>query len=364
MSASTTLTALDGRRRVLIENVRPSVDGGRFAVKRIIGDWLSVDANAFTDGHDEIRLVLAWRAPGADPDETWNEQDMEPLGNDEWRSGFPLEQLGRYEFTVFGWIDRWRTWQHDLAKRVEAGQDVSIDLLIGKELVESAAGRAAGADTTLLRATASDFDLDKALDERLGEIVERYPDRSLETTLDMPLTVTVDPVLARFSAWYELFPRSASPDPARHGTFADVIDRLDYVAELGFDVLYLPPIHPDRPPVPQGPEQHSRRRSRPIRAVPWAIGGPEGGHKAIHPELGTLDDFRALVDAAATAASRSRSTSRSRLARPPVGERASRVVPARGPTARSSTPRIRRRSTRTSIRSTSRAEIGAACGRS
>ena len=297
---ATPLKTLDGRRRVVIEGVRPSVDGGRFAVKRVVGDWLSVNANAFTDGHDEIRVVLAWRGPiaagpgGGGEESPWTETDMEPLGNDEWRAGFPLEQLGRYEFTVFGWVDRWRTWQHDLAKRVDAGQDVAVDLLIGKELVEAAAGRANGADTQLLRATAADFDVDRALDERLAEIIERYPDRTLETTLDQPLAVTVDPERARFSAWYELFPRSASPDATRHGTFADVIDRLDYVKELGFDILYMPPISPIGRQFRKGPNNRpSGDASDP--GVPWAIGGPEGGHDAVHPQLGTLDDFKSLV---------------------------------------------------------------------
>ena len=279
----------DGRRRVVIENVRPRVDDGRFPAKRVVGDWLSVEADVFGDGHDEVRAVLRWRAEGGD----WNEADMEPLGNDLWQAGFALEKVGRYEYSVSGWIDRFRTWQHDLEKRVEAGQDVTVDLQIGAQLVEAAAQRASGADATHLSAAAGHLNTARGLNAHLLEVVERYPDRQHETASDV-LEVVVDPVHAQFSAWYELFPRSASPDPARHGTFRDVIDRLDYVADLGFDVLYMPPISPIGRQFRKG--ANNRPSTDPADpGVPWAIGGPEGGHDAVHPELGTLGDFDALV---------------------------------------------------------------------
>jgi starch synthase (maltosyl-transferring) len=277
-----TATVTDGRKRVVIENVTPRVDDGRFPVKRVVGDVLTVGVDAFGDGHDEIRVVLRWRRPGASD---WAETEMEPLGNDEWRASFPLAAIGRYEYSVSAWVDRFRTWQHDLEKRVDAGQDVTVDLQIGAEI---AAASVASAPKTL--------SVEQALDAKFIDEVERNPDRSLETESDT-YAVTVDPERARFSAWYELFPRSASPDPNRHGTLKDVVDRLDYVKQLGFDVLYMPPISPIGRQYRKGPNNRaSEDASDP--GVPWAIGGPEGGHDAVHPELGTLADFAALVQAA------------------------------------------------------------------
>jgi starch synthase (maltosyl-transferring) len=289
-----TLNAEDGHRRVVIENVTPSVDGGRFPVKRVVGDSLIVEADAFADGHDEIRVVLRWC--GSD-DTEWREIEMEPLGNDRWRAEFPLDRVGRYQYSVSAWVDRFRTWQHDLKKRVDAGQDVTVDLQIGAQLVEAAAQRAKESDAEHLKRAASHLNAARGLNEHLLEVVERVPDRSAETTLDQPLAVAVDPERARFSAWYELFPRSASPVPERHGTFRDVIDRLAYVKGLGFDVLYLPPISPIGRQFRKGANNRpSGDPSDP--GVPWAIGDPEGGHTALHPDLGSLDDFRALVSGA------------------------------------------------------------------
>ncbi|MEO6350695.1 MAG: alpha-1,4-glucan--maltose-1-phosphate maltosyltransferase [Candidatus Limnocylindrales bacterium] len=289
-----TLTVADGRKRVVIENVTPRVDDGRFPAKRVVGDTLTVGVDAFGDGHDEIRVVLRSCGPGADE---WTETEMEPLGNDAWRATFPLPKVGRYEYSVSAWVDRFRTWQHDLAKRVQAGQDVTVDLQIGAQLVKETSDRATGGDSTHLRNAASHLNAARGANAHLLEVMERYPDRSHETTLDHPYAVVVDPERARFSAWYELFPRSASPDPNRHGTLKDVVARLDYVQQLGFDVLYMPPISPIGRQFRKGPNNlASEDVSDP--GVPWAIGGPEGGHDAVHPDLGTLADFRELVAAA------------------------------------------------------------------
>jgi starch synthase (maltosyl-transferring) len=283
----------DGRQRVVIENVTPRVDGGRFPVKREVGDRLTVHADAFGDGHDEIQVALRWAGPAAPADE-WQEIAMAPLGNDAWEAGLPLDNLGRYRYTVVGWVDRLGTWHHDLAKRIEAGQDVTVDLQIGRELLEDAARRAdaAGATEDARRLRTND-----GITDELVELGLRYPDREHESTYESVLEVVVDPVRARFSAWYEMFPRSASPDPARHGTLRDVIERLPYVAGMGFNVLYLPPIHPIGRQFRKGP--NNVVTSKPgDPGVPWAIGGSEGGHTAIHPELGTFDDFALLVAAA------------------------------------------------------------------
>src|SRR5438128_3194054 len=199
----------DGRQRAVIENVTPVVDGGRFPVKRLVGDVVAVAADVFSDGHDEVRAALAWRGPA---DAEWHQTDMtllEPLGNDRWGASFKVDTVGRYEFAVHAWVDHYATWQHDLEKRIAAGQDVTVDRQIG-EL-----------------------------------ILARNPDEvaQLKTVSDS-YAITVDRERAGFSAWYELFPRSASPDPKRHGTLRDVMARLDYVSGLGFNVLYLPPVHP------------------------------------------------------------------------------------------------------------------------
>ena len=281
----------DGRRRVVIENVTPQVDGGLFAIKRTVGDVLDVEADVFTDGHDEVRVVLQWRESGS---ADWTEIEMEALGNDLWRGALPLEHEGRVEYSIAGWVDHFRTWRHDLRKRVDARQDVSVDLLIGARLVEEAASRANTTDAPRLKSAAAALTAQLALDEAFAALVEQCPDRSRETTLEQPMSVTVDRERARFSAWYELFPRSASPDPKRHGTFRDVIARLPYVQELGFDVLYMPPIHPIGREFRKGPNnQPSTNVDDP--GVPWAIGGPEGGHEAISPDLGTFEDFADLI---------------------------------------------------------------------
>jgi starch synthase (maltosyl-transferring) len=295
---------VDGLTRVVIESVTPEVDGGRFPVKRTVGDELVVEADVFADGHDEIRALLRWSH--GDSGE-WHERTMEPLGNDRWRASFALEEMGRYRYTIDGAIDRFGTWQHDLAKRIDAGQDIAVDLVIGARLVGSAVLRAedlSEADAAKLRQAASQLADDGrptrdrgrlALDEGLAALVGRYPDPEGEATYDRQLEVEVDRERARFSTWYELFPRSASPDPKRHGTLRDVVARLPYVAELGFDVLYLPPIHPIGRQFRKGPN-NTPASGPDDPGVPWAIGGPEGGHTAIHPELGTEEDFRALVE--------------------------------------------------------------------
>jgi len=291
----------DGRVRAVVESVTPTVDGGRFAVKRVVGDRLVVEADAFADGHDVVVVELVHRTPDGRerPPVT-----MVPLGNDRWRGEIELELVGRHTFTIAARADAWATWRRDLAKRRDAGQDLTQELIIGANLVGAVARGAAGNDaraltTAVARLRGSGSQRSRAhaaLDERLNERMLRLADRTRETrTVDYP--VTVDPVHARFCSWYELFPRSTSPVPGRHGTLRDVIARLDYVAGLGFDVLYLPPIHPIGSTHRKGPN-NARTARRGDPGVPWAIGGPEGGHMAVHPELGTLDDVDALVAAA------------------------------------------------------------------
>jgi len=284
--------------RVVIENVRPAVDGGRFPIKRVVGEPVEVTADVFADGHDELAAVLRWRVADA---EAWSERPLEPLGNDVWRGSFEIARLAPHEYAVVAWSDQFRTWRKGLGKKAKAGTAERVDLLVGAELVSAAAGRARGADARRLAAWAEELravdataeGLARGLDEELARLVERYPDRRHALTSEPVLRVDVDRERARFSSWYEFFPRSCGPK-GRHGSFRDAEARLAYAAEMGFDVVYLPPIHPI------GRSHRKGRNNKPKAAPgdwgsPWAIGAREGGHDAIHPELGTPADFRRFV---------------------------------------------------------------------
>jgi starch synthase (maltosyl-transferring) len=296
---------------VQVEAVDPEVDGGRFSVKREVGERLQVDASVFADGHDRVVAVLLHRPAGSRP---WSEAPMEPLGNDRWRGSFALDRVGRHQYTVLGWVDAFRTWAGDLAKWIEAGANVSLQLQEGAGLVGSAAVRAEGEDAAELEdwakrlrrwsrdpglvtdpsALASD---DGPLLGALPALMERNPDRGLATRYHRILEVVVDREKARFSSWYEFFPRSAAGDVQRHGTLKDARRMLPYIREMGFDVVYLPPIHPVGRVRRKGP--NNRTVSGPgDPGSPWAIGAEEGGHTSIHPELGTLQDFRDFREAA------------------------------------------------------------------
>ncbi len=290
----------EGRNRVIIEAVAPEVDAGKFPIKRVLGDNIVVEADILADGHDLISCALLYRKEG---EESWNEVLMESLVNDRWRGSFIGQEIGRYLYTVIGWIDHFKTWARDLEKRINAGQNVSVDLLIGAELIESARKAASPihdgilADFSEALRVGGEEGARQALSPDLARLMILYGERQFPTTYDKELVVVVDRERARFGAWYELFPRSFSSVPGRHGTFKDVEKQLPYVASMGFDVLYLPPIHPIG---------HSFRKGRNNSTVvalndpgsPWAIGSAEGGHKAVHPELGTLEDFRHLVEIA------------------------------------------------------------------
>ena len=293
---------VDGRRRVVIERVRPQIDCGRFAIKRVVGETVVVEADVFTDSHDQIACqVLWWR----DHCEDMQSSSMKPLGNDRWRGEFPVLSLGRYQYTVEGWIDRFQTWRSQLTKRIAAGQDVNIEMLIGAELIEGAAARAGGGDAELLRRwvgrlrEADNRDLQQAvlLDEELLSLIQRYPERHFASRYEKELTVVVDREKARFSTWYEVFPRSCSPEPGRHGTLRDCEARLPYIASMGFDVVYLPPIHPIGRTFRKGKNNSTPAQQNDVGS-PWAVGSEEGGHTSIHPQLGTLEDFRHFVSEA------------------------------------------------------------------
>lgn len=291
----------DGRRRVVIDSVRPQVDEGRFAIKRSLGETVAVRADVFADGHDRIRVELLYRGPGQ---ESWTVQPMTHRVNDEWVAGFAVTQLGDYLYTVRGWVDPFATWQASLARRAETNQDVAVELRIGIEMLRAMAKRAGRSDAEAIKKQIRRLRSARqvctavriALSDELTALVARYPDRSLASVYDKELAVIVDRPKAVFSAWYELFPRSFGRG-GRHGTFRDCERLLPEIAQMGFDVLYLPPIHPIG-------QTHRKGRNNATTCTsadpgcPWAIGSAEGGHTAVAGELGTLSSFRRLVEKA------------------------------------------------------------------
>jgi starch synthase (maltosyl-transferring) len=271
--------------RVVIRGVKPELECGRFAIKRVVGETVVVEADIFADGHDAIAGVVRYRHEDEEP---WAEVPMEALVNDRWRAEFPVEKLGQYIYTITAWIDPFQTWYKDFQKRIAANQDVRVDLQIGAALLKAAGERATGADAKKLLHAARNLKIED-VDERLAVLTFRYADRT-NASHYRELRVTIDPIRARFSSWYEMFPRSC-------GTFKDCECVLPEIAEMGFDVLYFPPIHPIGRTHRKG-KNNSRQATPGAPGSPWAIGAEEGGHKAIHPELGTLQDFRHLVSAA------------------------------------------------------------------
>lgn len=341
----------NGCRRVVIENVAPQIDGGKFAAKRVAGEKVVVEADIFVDGHDVLSAVVKYRsaavpsrssskadenskfqsraasadaAAGDSRAPVWSEVEMKFLENDRWRGEFTVTEIGNYFFTVEAWIDHFKSWRADLQKKVDAGQNVSVDLLVGAEWIEAAAKRADKPDAKRLAQAAKDLreksrtgfqpvtvceadggkdsptfarsrSLDRqdacpTLNEELAEWMSRYPDRSHSMVFERELRVSVDRKQAQFSAWYELFPRS-------FGGFRGVVEQLPRLKKMGFDVLYLPPIHPIGKSFRKG--KNNAVQCEPGESgSPWAIGSDEGGHKAVHSELGTLDDFKNLVSRA------------------------------------------------------------------
>lgn len=286
----------EGRRRVVIEGVKPEIDAGRFPIKRVVGERVVVEADAFTDGHDAVSCVLLYRREG---DTVWSEEEMQPIGNDRWRAAFEVLELGNYHYTVEAWADRFKSWARDFVKRVEAGQNVKIDLLIGAELVEQAVERALHEDAQSLRATARAFrdggeeGIQQALSADLGELMHRYANREWASLYGRELTVMVDRELAEYGSWYEIYPRSWGPG-TQPGTFRDLEQHLPYIESMGFDVLYLTPIHPIGTAFRKGKNNTVTAQPEDVGST-YAIGSPEGGHMDIHPQLGTFEDFRHLI---------------------------------------------------------------------
>ncbi|MDW3683441.1 alpha-1,4-glucan--maltose-1-phosphate maltosyltransferase [Cupriavidus sp. CV2] len=291
--------------RIAIENITPACDAGRFAVRRVAGERVEVEADIWMDGHDKLAAVLLWRGPG---EQEWQQSPLTPGVNDRWSGSFPLRALGRHTFTVEAWRDTFASWCDEVTKKKQAGVDVTLEIEEGARLVAAASGTAAAdadvrAIASQLEATRGNPDgdvhrLELLLCPRTRTAMQAADPRPFGTRHPVALPVEADRLAGRYASWYELFPRSQSGDTQRHGTFDDVIARLPAIRAMGFDVLYLTPIHPIG-------LTHRKGRNNSLRAnpgdpgSPYAIGSDEGGHDAIHPELGSFDDFRRLRDAAA-----------------------------------------------------------------
>lgn len=330
-----TIAAAVRAPRVAIENISPSVDHGRFPIKRTIGDMVQVQADVLMDGHDYVAVRLVWRAA----DETqWHSVPMEEWGNDRWQGEFSPDRIGRHSYGVQAWLDVWRSYRGQLQKKSSAGQDVSLEVEEGRLLISAALDRArddmpftanvlistldaigrpqsAASRPRPRRARAPDStpggdmavttvvpkcdpgQVQVLLSEEVADAMEAADDRPFEVSSDIVYPLMVERREARFASWYELFPRSQSARPGAHGTFLDVIERLPAIRDMGFDVLYFPPIHPIGLRNRKG-KNNSLNAGPDDPGSPYAIGSPEGGHDAVHPQLGSLDDFRELIRAA------------------------------------------------------------------
>ncbi|NJO86624.1 MAG: DUF3416 domain-containing protein, partial [Lewinella sp.] len=289
------------QHRTIIDHVTPQINNGRFPIKRVVGEKVLVTASVFGDGHDYLRAVLEYRHSSQ---KEWTEVALEEHPNDVWMGSFRVDEQGYYDYRVVAWIDHLLGWRNGFIKKQADGQPMDVELKIGANLLAATAKRYAkglakaltDAKKTLAAepSTATAYVLSPAF----AALIERYPLRQFETVYDHQLRVKVGRLKERFSTWYELFPRSASPDIKRNGNFQDVLGLLPRIEELGFDVLYMPPVHPVGKRNRKGRNNATEAQSG-EPGSPWAIGSDEGGHLAILPELGTIDDYQALIQAAA-----------------------------------------------------------------
>ena len=280
------MNLINGQTRVIIENVQPQVDGGSYPAKRTVGERVDVSADIFGDGHDHIRARLHFRKEGKE----WEQIEMKATFNDGWRASFRVAEKGNYQFKVSAWIDQFETWFDGFKKKAAAQVDVKVELMEGvhflkRQNLETEAKRLEGDYASAIL---------YVLSPEFSELAYAHPLIEFETTYPKEFSVRVEHIKANFSTWYELFPRSSSLE-GKHGTFKDVIKLLPRVASMGFDVLYLPPIHPIGKVNRKG--KNNAVRSLPGEpGSPWAIGNDEGGHKSIHRELGTLEDYKKLME--------------------------------------------------------------------
>ena len=305
----------EGRSRVVIEDLQPTVNDGRYAAKRTLGDRVVVTAAIFSDGHDHVAARLLYRHGTS---RKWNAAPFKSLVNDTWEAEFTPDRIGPWSFKVEAWVDHVDTWVADLGKRLGAapdphqptqqvgGQDIPLALRTGAEHFSAAAGRAKGKDAKALKLASEQLLAlagsgeplhENPISAQLEALAASYPDLAHATQTGREYPLWVDRERATFSAWYELFPRSYSPNPGEHGTLRDVIAQLPRIAAMGFDILYMPPIHPIGTQFRKGPNNNVVAQPG-DEGSPWAVGNADGGHTAIHSKLGSFEDFAALNNSA------------------------------------------------------------------
>jgi len=280
---------------IIIERVEPEVDSGRYPIKREIGDRLDVSADIFKEGHDVLTAVLRYRTIS---DTTWHEAAMSHVDNDRWSGHFDLHENTRYLYTIGAFSNTFESWRQEITKKFQAGERIESELLEGRALVEGAAKRATKEDKARLNellkqwrsSDAQDAQLAVVLSEELSHLVERHQERTAWTLYDRELKVVVDRVRARYGAWYEIFPRSQGTTPGKGSTFKECEQRLPAIKGMGFDVLYLTPIHPIGRTNRKG-KNNSLTSTPSDPGSPYAIGNEQGGHDAVEPSLGTIEDF-------------------------------------------------------------------------
>jgi starch synthase (maltosyl-transferring) len=286
------------QQRVVIEGVRPQINCGEFHIKRVVGQRIEVSADVLVDGHDVIAGSILYKHQN---ERTWREQRMNPGFNDNWHGSFTVEKQGFYEYKVQGWVDHALNWQYGIGRKIADGQHVKSELLEGAIYLEATKNQASPQENEYLDELIEAFrnpdqydrSVEEAVSDKLRSIFEKYPEKLLQNSSE-PLKVYVDRKKALFSTWYEFFPRSSAEEPGRHGTFKDCERLLDRVVEMGFDTLYFPPVHPIGEVNRKGKNNTTTAMEGDVGSC-WGIGSKHGGHKDIHPDLGTLDDFKELV---------------------------------------------------------------------
>ncbi|MDD3539498.1 MAG: alpha-1,4-glucan--maltose-1-phosphate maltosyltransferase [Atribacterota bacterium] len=291
---------MNGKQRVVIENVQPEINHGEFAIKRIEGEKVKVTADIYADGHDQIQAYLLFRKKG---DTKWQKMFMELVVNDLWQGEFMVSEPGVYEYTIEGLVDHLSTWWKDIQKKATGSDNLAVDLKSGISLLAKVAPKVVEADKkaalkmliALLQKGEEQGEILKLLEKELdSEFWQKYPLTDHITRYPKNLIVTVDRKKAGFSAWYEMFPRSTSSQPGKHGTFRDCLTWIPQIAQMGFNVLYFPPIHPIGITNRKG-KNNTILANNEDPGSPWAIGNETGGHMAIHPQLGSFEDFQEVI---------------------------------------------------------------------
>ncbi|WP_340198909.1 alpha-1,4-glucan--maltose-1-phosphate maltosyltransferase [Ascidiimonas sp. W6] len=289
------------QKRVIIENVSPQLDGGLFYIKRVVGEKVTVIADVFSDGHDVIECAVRFKH---EKQKLAEEVRMLPKGNDVWEAEFRVDEQGYYTYYIEGWVDYALNWQHGIERKIEDGQKVTSELLEGVEYIKKVLPKATADEQkyldNLLHWFQSDTAYEQAVEEAgsstLKTLFKKYPEKLLVNT-SPELKVYVDRLKARFSTWYEFFPRSSAQEKGKHGTFKDCERLLPRIADMGFDILYFPPIHPIGEVNRKGKNNATNAEDGDVGS-PWGIGSHLGGHKSTHPELGSIEDFKSVVNKA------------------------------------------------------------------